>query len=680
MKSQFTVMTLGLLLAACTNSTPDYKSVDEYPVRKGSLEEMSYSPKQTQFAVWSPAAEQVTLNLYADAETEQATEKIPMKRSKDGTWKACVKRDLNGMFYTFAVYQPNSSYQLTESPGLFAKAVGINGKRAAIIDMDSTNPEGWSEDRRPFFGERKDAIIYEMHHRDFSIDPSAGAQHPGKFIALTEHGTLSPEGERTGIDHLIELGVTHVQLLPSYDFGSIDERGATTEAQVLESGAAVGGTYNWGYDPINYNVPEGSYSTNPYDPACRIREMKQMIQALHNAGIRVVMDVVYNHTYDVDHSNFTQTAPGYFYRTRDDGSLGNASGCGNETASNRPMMRKFIVESVRYWATEYHIDGFRFDLMGIHDIETMREVRATLDDIDPTILLYGEGWAAEQPLYAGELLAMKANVREMPGIGAFCDEMRDALRGPFSDDRQPAFLNALPGHEESIRFGIAGCTAHPQIDMSKVNYSKEPWAAEPYQCISYVSCHDDMMLTDRLKASISLQEGEMERLDKLAQTAVLTSQGSPFIWNGEEIMRNKKGVHNSFCSPDSVNAIDWSLKAKNKDLFSYYCHLIALRKAHPAFRLGTTEAVAEHLEFLEAPDCVVAFRLKELENIDEWKDIVVILNAQREPVEIAIPRDIDYAIVAKDGEFLSSSGDGVMPTVTDSAMVEPQTALILRAL
>ena len=275
---------------------------------------------------------------------------------------------------------------------------------------------------------------------------------------------------------------------------------------------------------------------------------------------------------------------------------------------------------------------------------------------------------------------MKANVREMPGIGAFCDEMRDALRGPFSDDRQPAFLNALPGHEESIRFGIAGCTAHPQIDMSKVNYSKEPWAAEPYQCISYVSCHDDMMLTDRLKASISLQEGEMERLDKLAQTAVLTSQGSPFIWNGEEIMRNKKGVHNSFCSPDSVNAIDWSLKAKNKDLFSYYCHLIALRKAHPAFRLGTTEAVAEHLEFLEAPDCVVAFRLKELENIDEWKDIVVILNAQREPVEIAIPRDIDYAIVAKDGEFLSSSGDGVMPTVTDSAMVEPQTALILRAL
>ena len=468
--------------------------------------------------------------------------------------------------------------------------------------------------------------------------------------------------------------MTHVQILPSYDFGSIDERGTTEEARVLENGAAAGGSYNWGYDPVNYNVPEGSYSTDPGDPVCRIREMKQMVQALHKAGIRVVMDVVYNHTYDVEHSNFTQTAPDYFYRTRPDSTLGNASGCGNETASNRPMMRRFIVESCRYWAEEYHIDGFRFDLMGIHDIETMQEVRAMLDAIDPTILLYGEGWAAEQPLYAPELLAMKSNVRYMPGIGAFCDDMRDALRGPFSDDRKGAFLAGMPGHEESIRFGIGGCTAHPQINMNKVNYSKEPWTAEPYQSISYVSCHDDMMLTDRLKASIELAQGELERLDKLAQTAVLTSQGTPFVWNGEEVMRDKKGVHNSFCSPDSINAIDWTLKEKNKDVYNYYCNLIALRKAHPAFRLGTAEAVAEHLEFLDTPDCVVAYRLKDLEGIDEWKEIIVVLNASREPADISLPENDVYNVVANGGEFAAAVG---YTTVTGTATAEPQSALIL---
>ena len=673
MKSHISLMVFSVLLAACTASIPEYSSVDEYPVRKGSLDEMVYSPRKTCFAVWSPAAEQVTLNLYVDAVTEEVAEKIAMKRSKDGTWKAEVNRDLNGMFYTFSVYQPSSRWQLSETPGIFAKAVGINGKRAAVIDLKATNPDGWESDIRPAYGDKKDAIVYEMHHRDFSIDPSSGVEHPGKFVALTEHGTVSKQGEQTGIDHLIDMGVTHVQILPSYDFGSIDESGATDEARVLESGAAAGGSYNWGYDPINYNVPEGSYSTNPYDPSCRIREMKEMIQSLHKAGIRVVMDVVYNHTYDVAHSNFTQTVPDYFYRTREDSTLGNASGCGNETASNRPMMRKYIVESCRYWVEEYHIDGFRFDLMGIHDIETILEVRAMLDGIDPTLLLYGEGWAAEQPLYAPELLAMKANVRYMPGVGAFCDDMRDALRGPFSDDRQAAFLDAQPGHEESIRFGIAGCTAHPQIDMQKVNYSKEAWTAEPYQCISYVSCHDDMMLTDRLRASIALQAGEMERLDKLAQTAVLTSQGTPFLWNGEEVMRDKKGVHNSFCSPDSINAIDWSLKAKNKDLYSYYRGLISMRKAHPAFRLGTAEAVAKHLEFLPSPDCVVAYHLKDLENLDDWKDIFVILNARRESIELPLPEG-EYFAVVKDGTFCDKQSE---ESYQRKVKVSPQSALIL---
>lgn len=672
MKKEVVMMALVGLMAACSNEKPNYQSVDDYPVRKGSLEEMRYSPSSTEFSVWSPNADAVYLNLYADGVTEEAIERLPMKRQKDGTWQLTVRRDLEGTFYTFSITEPTSAWKLHETPGIFAKALGVNGQRAAVIDMKKTNPEGWEKDVRPALAARKDAIIYEMHHRDFSIDPSSGIAHAGKFLALTEEGTKSPEGLATGIDHLKELGVTHVQILPSYDFGSVDERGGSGEAQVLESGAAMGGSYNWGYDPVNYNAPDGSYSTNPYDPYCRIREMKQMIQALHAAGIRVVMDVVYNHTYNVEDAPFTQTAPGYFYRTTETGELGNASGCGNETASNRPMMRKFIVESAKYWVEEYHIDGFRFDLMGIHDIETMNAVRTMLDEIDPSLLLHGEGWTAGTAQYPQELLALKANMRELPGIGAFCDDMRDGLRGPFWDDHEGALLAGLPGNEESVKFGIVGCIAHPQVDMTKVNHSKEAWASEPTQCISYVSCHDDMMLTDRLKASIQLEEGEMARLDKLAQTAVLTSQGIPFLWVGEEVMRDKKGVHNSFCSPDSINAINWSLKAINKDVFDYYRGMIALRKAHPAFRLGSAAEVLEHLEFLPAPECVVAYRLKDFAGGDEWEDIIVVLNAQREMVNIPLPEG-EYTAVVYDGKV---NLDGFM-TFAESANVLPQTALVL---
>ncbi|MGM9809463.1 MAG: type I pullulanase [Paludibacteraceae bacterium] len=674
MKKQILALSLVCTLAGCGGKAPVYESVDDYPVRKGALDEMVYSPQETTFSVWSPAADSVRLRLYAEGLGGEALEEVAMRRGKDGTWTCCVRGDLQGKFYTFQVND------MEETPGIFAKAVGVNGRRGAVVDLRSTDPEGWAEDVRPAFAGAKDAIVYEMHYRDYTIHPSSGVVHKGKFLGLTEPNTTaeglmqdnmvrpgdrtsmtqessmvrpgdrtsmtqessmvrpgdrtsiaagetpaSPVGMATGIAHLKELGVTHVQILPSYDYGSIDETR-------LEDNK-----YNWGYDPVNYNVPEGGYSTNPYEPACRIREMKEMIQALHKAGIRVVMDVVYNHTFDVAHSNFHNTCPGYFYRYNADGSLGNASGCGNETASERGMMRKFIVESCRYWLTEYHIDGFRFDLMGIHDIETMREVRAMMDEIDPSLLLYGEGWAAGAPLLPQEELAMKANILEIEGVGAFCDDMRDALRGPFSDDHKGAFLAGEKGHEESIKFGIAGCIEHPDVDMSRVNYSKAAWAAEPTQCISYVSCHDDMMLTDRLKASISLKKGELERLDKLAQTAVLTSQGIPFLWNGEEILRDKKGVHNSYCSPDSINAIDWSLKAQHEDVFRYYQGLIALRKAHPAFRMGDAELVRRHLHFLDAPEGVVAYMLDGEAVGDEWKTIVVVLNANREDVAVSLP-------------------------------------------
>lgn len=667
MKNILPLMVAATVLLGCEVSKPNYQSVDDYPVKSGSVQEVDYSPSCTAFSLWSPNADSVQLSLYESAESSAPLCTRWLKRQKDGSWQASVKGDLRGKFYAFRVWDPLLQYEQEESPGIFATAVGVNGRRGAIIDMRSTDPEGWSSDCRPAMDRVADAVVYELHHRDYSIHPSSGVEHKGKFLALTEHGTLSPEGLATGIDHLKQLGVTHVQILPSYDYGSIDETRLTDNR------------YNWGYDPVNYNVPEGSYSTDPYDPASRIREFKQMIQSLHRAGIRVILDVVYNHTYDVAHSNFTQTAPGYFYRTREDGSLGNASGCGNETASERPMMRKFMLESVRWWVEEYHIDGFRFDLMAIHDIPTMNAIRQMLDDIDPTILLYGEGWAAETPLLEESLRPIKANIAAMPGIGAFSDELRDALRGPFYDDHQGAFLAGLPGNEQSIRFGIVGAIEHPQVDMTKVNYSQQPWAVQPTQLISYVSCHDDMMLTDRLRASVkplkgkSIGDDELMRLDMLAQTLVLTSQGLPFLWNGEELMRDKRGVHNSYCSPDSINAIDWSLKARNQRLCDYYAGLIALRKAHPAFRLGDAELVRRHLEFINTPDCTVAFRLKDNAGGDAWKDIVVIANAKREAVMVELPDDEPYTAVVANGEV---NADGLF-RCEKTAVVAPQSAMIL---
>jgi len=657
------MMSMVALLAGCCSKKPHYANVDEYPVKQGSLVEMKYSVDKTEFSVWSPNADTVYLNIYADATTAEPLERLVMCRQKDGSWIKTIKGDWKGHFYTFKIVEPSSRWQLHETPGIFAQAVGVNGRRAAILDLATTNPEGWAEDVRPAFSAAKDAIVYEMHHRDMTIHATSGVENKGKFVGWTEHGTTTAEGLATGIDHLVELGVTHVQILPSYDYGSVDE------TRLSEN------RYNWGYDPINYNVPDGGYSTNPYDPATRIREMKQMIQALHKAGIRVIMDVVYNHTFNVENSNFTQTAPDYFYRLTENGDLGNASGCGNETASDRPMMRKYILESCRYWIEEYHIDGFRFDLMGIHDIETMNAVRAMMDSIDPSLLLYGEGWAAGSPLYPHDSLAMKANMQKLPGIGAFCDDMRDALRGPFSDNHQGAFLAGEKGHEESIKFGIVGCIEHPEVAMEKVNYSKQPWTSQPTQSINYVSCHDDMMLTDRLKASMKLGLGELEKLSKLAQTAVLTSQGTPFLWCGEEILRDKKGVHNSYCSPDEINAIDWSLKHKNLDLFHYYQGLIALRKTHPAFHMGDAELVRENVHFLPVEEGVVAYVLNGEAVGDTWKTVVVVLNGQKRSAQVALP----------EGTFRFACVDGQCPydgerIAEGTVRVAPQSAAILYSL
>lgn len=608
--------------------------------------EVNYTPKQTTFKLNAP--KKPTIRLYAVGRGGKAEKKVKMKQTSENVWQATINGDLKGKFYTFDIGKG-------ETPGVFAKAVGCNGQRGAIIDMKTTNPIGWENDDILVLQNPADLIIYEMHHRDFSIDKSSGLMNKGKFLALTE---------QKAIKHLKELGINAVHILPSYDFASVNE-GNTTDPQ-----------YNWGYDPLNYNVPEGSYSNDAELPSRRILEFKQMVQALHKAGIRVILDVVYNHTFDIEGSNFERTFPKAYYRYTADGKPSNGSGCGNETASEKPLMREFMLESMKYWMKEYHIDGFRVDLMGIHDIETMNIIRNELTAFNPNVFIYGEGWSAGKCAYPTEKLAVKANVKQMPGIAAFSDELRDALRGPFNDDKQAAFLGGIAGFEESIKAGIAGMIAHPQVDYSKVNYSKEPWANEPTQMISYVSCHDDMCLVDRIKASIpeaAYDMDELIRLNQLAQTAVFTSQGVPFMLSGEEMLRDKKGVHNSYNSPDEINHLNWNNLKTYPQVFAYYKGLIHLRKAHPAFRLGSAELVRKHLEFLPSQDCLVAFRLKNHAGGDKWNNIYVVLNGSTNLQTINIPNG-KYTIVANNG-VVDEAGIGEMEG--GEVMIDAQTALIL---
>ena len=616
-----------------------------------TFNEVVYSPKSTTFSLTtSPDVKKVDV-VISDNDSDTAQQLVKsMKRVGAGKWKLTVKNDLKGKYYVFSVY---NQAQPDHTPGVFAKAVGVNGKRGAIVDLKDTDPDGWADDVRPELKNPCDLIIYEMHHRDFSMDMSSGIKNKGKFLALTEPAAIS---------HLRRLGVNAVHILPSFDFASIDE----SKPDVAQ--------YNWGYDPLNYNVPEGSYSTNAADPKARIREFKKMVQALHKAGIRVILDVVYNHTFDINGSNFQKTYPDYFFRKNAEGKYSDGSGCGNETASDKELMREFMKESVAYWVNEYHIDGFRFDLMGVHDIETMNEIHDVVAQIDPTIYIYGEGWSAGSCAYPQDKLAIKANARQLNGIGAFSDEMRDALRGPFSDDTKGGFLAGVPGQEESIKFGIAGAISHPQIDMTKVNYSKVPWTNEPSQMVAYVSCHDDMCLTDRLRSSIPyIGDDELIRLDLLAQTAVLTSQGVPFILSGEEMLRDKKGVHNSFRSPDSINRLDWNNLKRYPQVFDYYAGLISLRKQHPAFRMGSADEVRKNLCFLEAPEGVVAYQLKNNAGGDSWKNIIVVLNSQKTPQTVDVPENT-YTMVVANGK-VDTNGIGLLSGKT--LTVAPQSALIV---
>lgn len=632
-----------------------------YPSYDGADLELSVDPTGTRFALWSPEAESVRVFLYDTDRNSQPTDTLNMVKTNDGVWRAEVNRQLYGKFYTFSIRY--GGQWLAETPGVWAKAVGTNGERAAIIDFSTTNPTGWADDHGPVVEHFTDVILYEMHHRDFSIDPSSGIVHKGKFLALTEHNTTNPTGEATGIDHLKELGITHVHILPSYDYNSVDE----ANMQLNQ--------YNWGYDPLNYNAPEGSYSTDPADPAVRVRQMKEMVKALHDAGIGVVMDVVYNHTAQKDDSNFSLTAPGYYYRHRADGSYSDASGCGNETASDRQQMRNFIINSVKYWATEYHIDGFRFDLMAIHDTETMSQVAAALKEINPSIFVYGEGWTAGDSPLPVERRALKENVSQMTGIAVFSDDLRDAVKGHYSNAAGRGFATGAEGNEETVRIGIVAATAHPQVDYSLGNNSRFPYAASPEMIVNYVSCHDDMCLTDKLAASMpGSTEAQRQRAARLAQTIVFTSQGTPFMFAGEELFRDKKGVHNTYKSPDSVNGIDWNLKHINAEQFNYYVELIRLRRTHPAFRMTTAEDIARNIVFdkVSQPN-LISYSIKNNANGDEWREIKLVFNGSDEACQVKIAKG-EWIVIARDGTICATGLDtckGGMMTV------EPVSALIL---
>ena len=588
---------------------------------------------KTEFSVWAPDAEDALLRLYESAQADTPLRIVDMKKSKGGLWRAAVKGDVKGQFYTFQV-KKNGTW-LEETAGISAKAVGVNGMRGAVIDWDETDPEGWSEDKSPAV-RQSDIIVYELQHRDFSIHANSGVQNKGKYLALTEEGTKNPDGLATGIDHLKELGVTYIQLLPSTDFATIDETR-------LEDNQ-----YNWGYEPLNYNAVEGSFSTDPYNPVTRIREFKQMVQALHNAGFRVILDVVYNHTTNAAVTGFERTMPGYFYRMREDGTFFDGSGCGNETASEQEMFRKYMIESLEWWMREYHIDGFRFDLMAIHDIDTMNEISERLHAIDPDVIIYGEGWAASSPAYPAEKIALKANTYMLDKVGAFSDNIRDAVRGPLGCENA-GFMDGVAGNEENVKFGIVGGIEHPQVTV-------EAWTNNPLQHVSYVSCHDDHCLRDRLEVATEASEKERLKMVKLAQTAVYTSQGIPFIFNGEELYRHKQGVKNSYNQPDSINAIDWTYKTKYKDLVDYYAALAAIRHAHPGFCLGDAALVREKLQFIPTEDpCVVAFRISGLEGIDSARSLVVLLNGSKKAVKVDIPQG-DYTVLARDGK---ADADGI---------------------
>jgi pullulanase len=604
------------------------ESRTSYPFYSGKDLGLTYSPKAATFKIWAPTANAAKLNLYKSDLGGTAVRSINMNKGENGIWQITVAENLKNSYYTFQVNIGNTWSEEVVDP--YAKACGTNGLRAQVIDLKETNPVGWAQDKSPNFSvsnKQTDAVIYELHVRDASIHASSGIKNKGKFLGLAEVGTKNSAGQSTGLSHIKELGVTHVHLLPFYDYNSVDETKAAVQ-------------YNWGYDPVNYNIPEGSYSTNPADGKVRIKELKELIKTMHSNGLRIIMDVVYNHTALTKNANFNILVPDYYYRKRADGSFSDASSCGNETASDHAMFQKFMIESVVYWVNEYHIDGFRFDLMGIHDIETMNLISDTLHKIKPSIVLYGEGWTSSSSPLPEEKRALKKNAAQLNGIAVFSDDMRDGIKGSVFNIDDRGFATGNIGNSESVKFGIVAAGKHPQINYSKVNYSKEPYTAGPAGLINYADCHDNNILWDKIALSFKeASVAERTKMHELAYAIVLTAQGASFLHAGTEFLRTKNGVENSFDKGDIVNGIDWDLKTKNNTSYQFIKNLVQIRRAHPAFRLQTAAQIATHINFENSqPAGIIAYTINGAAVGDTWKKIWVAYNGSLSPQTLTLPR------------------------------------------
>ncbi|MGK0532542.1 type I pullulanase [Bacillus sp. 'calajunan'] len=607
-----------------------------------------YTPQHTKFRVWAPTASEAKLVTYKKWNDKIGTE-INMQQSEKGTWKAELTGNQKGLFYTYKV---KIGDKWTEAVDPYARAASVNGDKGAVVDLEETNPKKWKMNKKPKFKNPEDAIIYELHVRDLSIQPESGIKHKGKYLGVTEKGTRGPKDVKTGLDHMKDLGVTHVQLLPIFDYASVNEENLN-EPQ-----------YNWGYDPKNFNVPEGSYSTNPYEPTVRITELKQMIQTLHDNNLRVVMDVVYNHMYNAAESNFHKLVPGYYYRYNEDGTFANGTGVGNDTASERKMMRKFMVDSVTYWAKEYNLDGFRFDLMGIHDYETMNEIRKAVNQIDPSIILHGEGWDLNTPL-AAELKANQKNAVKMKGIAHFNDNIRDGLKGSVFEEKENGFVNGKENMEDRIKKGI---TAGIDYDTNSSTYK------DPEQVLTYVEAHDNHTLWDKLELTNSSDSEEVRKqMHKLSSSILLTSQGIPFLHAGQEFMRTKYGDHNSYKSPDSINQMDWLRRAAFNNEVEYMKGLIDLRKKYSAFRMTSPEQIKKHIAFMDTPKNVVAYSIKGNGNKNEY--FMVTHNANKEAVDITLPSKGPWKVLV-DGK---QAGSKTLYVVHDNKIKVPAlSSLVLK--
>jgi len=609
----------------------------------------TYSKSKTSFRVWSPTATEVKLVTYKNWNDKSGID-YSMKKGEKGTWTFDLNGNQNGIFYTYKVYIKGV---WTEAVDPYARSVAANGDKGAVIDLKETNPEVWTPNDKPNFTNLNDAIIYELHVRDFSIDKYSGMKNKGKFLAFTEKETKGLDGKRTGVDYIKDLGITHVQLMPIFDYSTVNE--TSSKAQ-----------YNWGYNPKNFNSPEGSYSTDPYSPVARVKELKQAIQSLHDNGLRVNMDVDYSHMYSSKDSNFNKLVPGYYFKYDKDGNDSNESGYGNTISSENAMTRKFIVDSVMYWAKEYNLDGFRFTSMDLLDIKTINEIRKKLSSLDPSILVTGESWD-RGPILLSNTKAIQKNASKMPDISFFNDTIRDGLKGSIFSAKDKGFVNGKISGDIDIKKGIVG-----GIDYSS---NIKTWGKiTPLQSVTYVESHNNNTLWDKLLRTNPKDNTEIRlKMHKMADSIILTSQGIPFLQAGQEFLRTKGGNNNSYKSNDTVNKLDWTRKSQNTDTVNYFKGLIKLREAHPAFRMTSSEMIKQNLKFLSVPENVVAYEIAHNANMDTWSDIIVAFNANREDITIKLSKKSTWDIVVN-GE---KSGIKTIKQFKGDSLVVPALSSII---